>query len=294
MNINTDYLDRVRRLAALCVRRKTSDLLEGDYASRAHGRSLDFDDLREYRPGDEVSDIDWKSSSRTGRILVRRYFAERKHDALFVCDTGRKMDADTSGGESKAHLAMMAFGVSAYLLDRQGVNYALAFRGRDRDYRSGFLSGVPHLERQLAAYQHALEGAGPDDTLPGTLERISGIYTRHMILMIVTDGEGLAALDERLVRRLVRFSDVYIFKIEDAFLSTPDIYDIQAERFEDPFLASDPGLRREELRLRDSMDRAAEQLLARHRAFFCPIAREEDIVDAFTEMFRRRKGCVSA
>ena len=294
MNINTDYLDRVRRLATLFVKRKTSDLLEGSYASREHGRSLDFDDLREYRYGDEISDIDWKSSSRTGKTLVRRYFAERKHNAVFVCDTGRKMAADTCGGESKTHLALMAFGVSAYLMDKQGINYALAYSHSKGDMFSSFRSGINHLERLIASYQRALDGSEPVHSLAETLERISGTFSRHMIMMIVTDSEGLASLDERLIRRLIHFNDVYIFKIEDAFLTTPDIYDIDAERFEDPFLASDKALHREETRLRDSLDTAAEHLLSRHRVFFRSIAREEEIVDAFTDLFRRRKESVRA
>ena len=116
IDINYDYLDRVRRVAALYTKRKTSDLLDGDYRSMQHGRSLDFDDLREYRYGDDVDYIDWKSSSRVGKTLIRRYFADRKHDVLFIGDTGRKMTGDTPAGESKEQIALMAFGVAAYLL----------------------------------------------------------------------------------------------------------------------------------------------------------------------------------
>ena len=72
IDLNYDYLDRVRRIAALYTKRKTSDLLDGDFSSMQHGRSLDFDDLREYRYGDDINYIDWKSSSRVGKPLVRR------------------------------------------------------------------------------------------------------------------------------------------------------------------------------------------------------------------------------
>ena len=92
IDLNYDYLDRVRRIAALYTKRKTSDLLDGDFSSMQHGRSLDFDDLREYRYGDDINYIDWKSSSRVGKPLVRRYFADRKHDVLFIGDTaGRRI-----------------------------------------------------------------------------------------------------------------------------------------------------------------------------------------------------------
>ena len=290
MNINYDYLERVRRLAKLFTMRKTSDLLEGDYSSRAHGRSLDFDDLREYRYGDEISDIDWKSSSRTGKLLVRRYFAERRHNAVFVCDCGSKMSGDTPAGENKAHLALMTFGVSAYLFDKQGVKYAMASSGKQGDAISGFLSGANHLEELLAAYQRALDGSEPAHSLSELLEHVSGSFSRHMILVIITDSEGMAGIDETLLRRLIHFCDVYILKIEDAFLTTPGVYDLQAGRFEDLFLASDALLHREEVALRQRMDEAAEQMMRRYRVFFRTIAREEEIVDALTGLLRQRKG----
>ena len=47
-------------------------LLDGQYTAMTSGRSLDFDDLRSYVPGDDVKDIDWKSSARAGEDLAKR------------------------------------------------------------------------------------------------------------------------------------------------------------------------------------------------------------------------------
>ena len=290
MNINVDYLDRVRRMASLFTTRKTSDLLEGDYSSLQHGRSLDFDDLREYRYGDEISDIDWKSSSRTGKTLVRRYFADRKHNAVFVCDTGTKMTGDTPAGESKKQLALMTFGMTAYLLDKQGINYALAHSSAEGDTVSNFLSGAAHLERLLAGYENAIESGEPVHTLNTVLENVSAAYSRHMVMIIITDGEGLAMIDDKLVRRMVYHNDVYIFKIEDAFLTTADVFDLDANRFEDSYLSSDKLLHDREVKLREEMDRTAERTMTPYRVFFKSISKEEEIVDALVELFRKRKG----
>ncbi len=290
MNINIDYLDRVRRMAALFTTRKTSDLLEGDFSSLQHGRSLDFDDLREYRYGDEISDIDWKSSSRTGKTLVRRYFADRKHNVLFVGDTGKKMTGDTPAGESKEQIALMTFGMCAYLFDKQGINYALAYSGAEGETVTHFLSGAEHLERLLAGYEKAIECGKPAHSLNTVLENVSAAFSRHLVMVIITDGEGLAKIDEKLIRRMIYHNDVYIFKIEDAFLTTPDVYDLTADRFEDPYLAADRHLRKEEERLRGEMDQSAEKTMTPYRVFFRSISREEEIVDALVELIRRRKG----
>ena len=63
-----DYLDRIRRSVNLSTKRKTSNVLDGSFSSVFRGRSLEFEDLKEYDFGDNVHDIDWKSSSRTGRV----------------------------------------------------------------------------------------------------------------------------------------------------------------------------------------------------------------------------------
>ena len=54
-----EYLSRIRAEIEITSRRKTSNILEGEFTSIYRGRSLDFDDLREYTVGDNVRDIDW-------------------------------------------------------------------------------------------------------------------------------------------------------------------------------------------------------------------------------------------
>ena len=76
-------------------------LLDGSYRSIYKGKSMNFDDLREYIPGDNVKDIDWKASSRSKNLLVKQYIAEKKHNVLLVIDTNRKMLGASSKQEIK-------------------------------------------------------------------------------------------------------------------------------------------------------------------------------------------------
>ena len=292
IDLSYDYLDRVRRAVAFYTKRKTSDLLEGDYSSMQHGRSLDFDDLREYRPGDDINYIDWKSSSRVGKTLVRRYFADRKHDVIFVGDTGTKMTGDTPVGESKEQIALMAFGVAAYLLGKQGVNYALSYCGSGNRRISSFLSSPMHLEELLYGYKEAIESGEPRQSFYQTLSDTASVFTRHMVMVIITDAEGLAELDMKLVRRLIYCNDVYIIKIEDALLTSDNAYDLEAGVMADPFLALCKDLREEEKKMKEDLDRTAEHLLTPNRVFFRSVSREEEIVDVLIALFGMRKGTV--
>lgn len=289
INLNYDYLDRVRRVAALYTKRKTSDLLDGDFHSRQHGRSLDFDDLREYHHGDDVNDIDWKSSSRVGRTLIRRYFADRKHDVLFIGDTGKKMTGDTPAGESKEQIALMAFGVCAYLFGKQGVNYALSCCGNEGPRISPFLSSPNHLEELIYTYQKTIESGEPRQSFAQTLANTAASFNRHMIMIIITDGEGLAEIDPALVRRLIYYNDVYVFKIEDAYLTSYGVYDLDSERLADPFLSMFKDLRQEEENIRKNMEASAQKTLVPNRIFYKNISKEEEILDALIWLFQRRK-----
>ncbi|MGB2787690.1 MAG: DUF58 domain-containing protein, partial [Candidatus Saccharimonadaceae bacterium] len=86
-------LVKVKAKMAIHAHEKVRGVLEGEYGSVFKGRSMDFDDLREYVVGDDIKDIDWKATARSGSTLIRRYIAIRKHNIMLVVDTGRDMAA---------------------------------------------------------------------------------------------------------------------------------------------------------------------------------------------------------
>ena len=71
----------------------TRGLLEGGRYALLHSRSLELDDLRPYVRGDDVRDIDWKASARSGSVLIKRFVDEKHHKILLVADAGRNMTA---------------------------------------------------------------------------------------------------------------------------------------------------------------------------------------------------------
>ena len=95
------YINKIKANISIYASKKTSNILDGSYKSIYKGRSLNFEDLREYVIGDNIKDIDWKASARSGNILVRQYIAEKKHNIMLVLDIGKKMRADTSDGVLK-------------------------------------------------------------------------------------------------------------------------------------------------------------------------------------------------
>src|SRR5271157_1546536 len=80
-----DLLANVRRIEVR-TNRLVNDTMVGAYMSHFKGRGMDFEELREYIPGDEVRDIDWNVSYRMGRPFVRRYREERELALVLAVD----------------------------------------------------------------------------------------------------------------------------------------------------------------------------------------------------------------
>jgi len=284
-----DYLSRIRANLTLYSKKKTSNLLDGGFRSIFRGRSLDFDDLREYTYGDNVRDIDWKSSSKTGKTLVRRYIAERKHNILLIGDSGLKMVADTDAGEPKEKLAVMTLGSLAYLANRHGDDFALLMnRGSGMDF-SFFKSGEVHFERIVRRYETSI-GQTPRRDLGSLLNYVADHFRRRMLIFIVTDMEGASHVDDRLLKKLTVQSDVLFLTISDAYLTGDMAYDVEGKDYEPEFLQSSRRLGRLERSERKSRRASFETLCKRYDVGFTEIHKEAELIDRIAELMDEHKG----
>src|SRR3979490_3351029 len=75
-----------RRQREIRPRRMVNDSLAGEYHSVFKGRGMDFDEVREYSPGDEVRTIDWNVTARAGRPFVKKFTEERELTILLLVD----------------------------------------------------------------------------------------------------------------------------------------------------------------------------------------------------------------
>ena len=212
-------LQRVKSKMAIFAHRKARGMLDGEYGSVFRGRSLDFDDLRAYVPGDEVRDIDWKASARHGSPLIRRYVAVRRQTVLLVTDTGRNMAAEALSGEVKKDVAVLALGVLGYLAHRHGDLVGLVYGDTAVTRSLPAKGGEAHLERLLGHVDsHTNLAAAPSriqDQLEYTARNVKG---RHL-LFVVADEIAADAATGQLLRRLRAQHEILWLTIRDAGLA---------------------------------------------------------------------------
>ena len=75
----------VRRIE-ITTRHLVRDIVAGEYSSAFRGRGVEFAEVREYQPGDDVRTIDWNVTARLGSAYVKRYLEERELSVMFVVD----------------------------------------------------------------------------------------------------------------------------------------------------------------------------------------------------------------
>jgi uncharacterized protein (DUF58 family) len=111
----------VARYALLATDQRLSML--GILKRPRRGEGLDFHQLREYRQGDTLRQIDWKASARTRKLISREYQDERDQQVVFLLDCGRRMKAlDDVAGQALGHFdqALNALFLLGYVALKQG------------------------------------------------------------------------------------------------------------------------------------------------------------------------------
>lgn len=193
------YLDAAKRHFGTDVR----GLLEGGRYALLHTRSMEFDDLRPYVPGDDVRDIDWKASARSGQVLIKRFVSEKHHKVLLVGDAGRNMSALSPSGELKHDVAVHILGAIGLITLGRADQIGMVFGDARGSVNIGQRRGETHIESMLHRYYtHTTTDSGPSDIV-GQLDYVATHYRHPMLLVVVSDEPEV---DDRLTEavRLLR------------------------------------------------------------------------------------------
>lgn len=195
------HLDRARAHFG----RDAGALLDGGRYALVHTRSLELDDLRPYVPGDDVRDIDWKATARSGHTLIKRFVSEKHHKVLVVADTGRNVTALAPSGELKRDVAANVIGaVGLVTLPRSDQIGMVAGDARGCvDIR--LRRGETHVEYLLHRYhQHSTNHPAPSD-IAVQLDWVSHHYRHRLLIVVVADepepGPALGDVLDRLAAR---------------------------------------------------------------------------------------------
>ena len=199
----------------------SASVLNGRHASRLRGRGLNFEEMRDYLPGDDIRSIDWKATARTGSPHVRVFTEERDRPALLVVDQRMSMFYG-SVFNLKSVTAAEAAAIAAFqILDAGDRVGGIVFDDTD------IIEYVPKRSRRtlyalletIAQRNQALHADKTVTVEPGSLNRVLKSVRRiahhdHLVL-VFSDFDGIDDATHRQLSGIAAHNDVLLFLVHD-------------------------------------------------------------------------------
>ena len=201
------------------TRRMVNDSLAGSYHSVFKGRGMDFDEVREYSPGDEVRTIDWNVTARAGRPFVKKFTEERELTIFLLVDISASGNFG-SGAMSKRDLAAELASVLAFSAIRNSDKVGLLLYTDQVERYLPPKKGRRHVLRVVRdILYHAPERVGTDTVK--ALDVANRLLHRRAIVFLISDFETLKSTAaergdlRRAMRRTNRRHDLVAVHVED-------------------------------------------------------------------------------
>jgi uncharacterized protein (DUF58 family) len=179
-----EVLKKIRRIE-ITTSKLATDFLSGQYESVFKGRGIEFDEVRDYQPGDEIRSIDWNVTARMGTPFVKKFVEERQLTVMLVLDASSSSGFGTAK-RFKKELAAEVCAVLAFAAiqnnDRVGL---IIFTDRVEKFVPP-RKGPHHVLRVVreALYFHP-KGKGTD--IAGALRYLDGVVTRRAVTFVISD-----------------------------------------------------------------------------------------------------------
>jgi uncharacterized protein (DUF58 family) len=202
-------------------RQPIHSLLSGRKRSRLRGRGLDFEELRHYRPGDDIRDMDWRVTNRTGKPHIRVYTEERDRQVILLVDQRLSMFFGSRHKMKSVSAAELA-ALSAWRVIAQGDRVgAITFNdtriSQARPARSE--RNLMAILADLSRMNQELRADADTDPNPGQLAAALAVAERMMghdsLLVIISDFDGWNAAALASVKRIAQHNDLVAALIYD-------------------------------------------------------------------------------
>ncbi len=280
-----DRREMLRQVRRIQVRtdRMVTDVMAGGYTSVFRGSGIEFDEVREFAPGDDVRSVDWNVTARAGKPFVKKFMEERELTVMLVLDvspsttfgTEPQTAATNERARTVRETAALVCGCFAFAAARNNDKAGLVtFTDRIERYVPA-KKGRRHVLRLIReAYAQEHEGRGTD--LAQALDYAGRIQRRRSVMIVVSD--FFAPLAEKQLRVLAKRHDVIAVRIRDPH--SERLPDAGLLRLRDPETGSEALVDSSSKRVRAEF----EQRVADERARFESVCKRAsvDLMDVGT------------
>lgn len=199
----------------LFTRRLMSSSVPGDYASAFKGSGLEFDQIREYQFGDDIRTIDWNSSAKMDRIMVKQYVQERDRTVIVAVDT-----SSSSFFSSKEDLKwdlVGQVGLSvAFVAANSGDRVGAMFFSDEVENWFPPSKGNAHWGRISTAFDEVVHRKNKKTNFEEALKFLAQLKNKNAILFIISDFIDENSKYQKLLKMIAKEYDFVAVRVNDA------------------------------------------------------------------------------
>jgi uncharacterized protein (DUF58 family) len=208
--IPRDLAKKIRYLE-IYTSKAVNDILAGEYGSVFKGQGMEFDEVREYQPGDEVRSIDWNVTARMGHPYIKRFVEERELTVIFLADLSAS-GTFGSTGRAKNDVAAELCALLAFSAIKNNDKVGLVAFTDNIELTIPPGKGSSHVLRvirEILAYQPAHTGTDS----AGALDYLAHITSKRCVVFLISDFQDENY--EKPLRAVARKHDVIAISLSD-------------------------------------------------------------------------------
>ncbi len=201
-------------------KKKSNSVLSGRYASRLRGRGLDFEEARPYVIGDDIRNIDWNVTAKTGKTHTKVFTEEKEKPAFIFVDQSPTMGFG-SQNKTKAVIAGELASIIAHKIKKKGDriggmvftgdNYDLVTPKRDSRNIIYFLQKIVDANRSI----YNPKTFDFEKSLPEVIAKINNVVTHDFVVFIISDFHRYNKAVLQYLSQLALHNDVVLIKVYD-------------------------------------------------------------------------------
>jgi len=287
--IDREFLKKIRRIH-IRTSHMASDVFAGHYHSTFKGQGMEFEEVREYQPGDDVRTIDWNVTARQGHPFVKRYREERELVVVLL--------VDVSGSQAFGSVDQL----KRDLITEVGATLAFsAIKNNDKVGLSVFTDRVEKTVRPGKVTRHVLrvirelltfEPARTGTDVAAALEHLNHALRRRAVVFVISDFLAPAFETQlRIARRRHDIIPIIVSDPREAAMPRMRLVELtDAETGESVLVdASSAAFRRAFRRQAEATDEARRAMFRRLKVEAIELTTGESFVEPLTRFFRFRE-----
>jgi len=182
--ISRDLIRKVRRIQ-IRTRHLVGEVFAGRYQSVFKGQGIEFHEVRDYQPGDDIRAIDWNVTARMGRPFIRRYVEEREMTVMLVADVSASNRLGSRAQIKKDLVAEMS-AVLAFSAVRNNDRVGLLLFSDEVECYLPPRKGTSHVLRVIREALH-FEPRGHGTRLAPALDYLNRVLHRRAVCFLISD-----------------------------------------------------------------------------------------------------------